>query len=122
MTKYIDVEPLKAKIKSMAEEITRLLAENKKLKKENETLNIKCEQEFNRGGNEAWELTRKIILNNGYSIHDLYEIFDSHDSYHALENYTYQEAAERIAKWEEPCRRCARNCKDYWKADEKVAE
>ena len=19
-------------------------------------------------------------------------------------------------KWEEPCRRCARNCKDYWRA------
>ena len=26
------------------------------------------------------------------------------------------------AEWEEPCRRCARNCKDYWKADEKVAK
>lgn len=33
MNRYIDVEPLKAKIKSLAEEITRLLAENKELKK-----------------------------------------------------------------------------------------
>ena len=32
MTKYIDVEPLKAKIKRQAAEITRLLAENKELK------------------------------------------------------------------------------------------
>lgn len=22
------------------------------------------------------------------------------------------------AEWEEPCRRCARNCKDYWRAGE----
>ena len=21
-------------------------------------------------------------------------------------------------EWEEPCRRCARNCKDYWRAGE----
>lgn len=114
MTKYIDAEPLKAKIKEMAEEITRLLAENERLKKENKTLKLKvdyyelysdkheeeCEQEFNRGGNEAWELAKKIILNNGYSVHDLYEIFNSHDSYHALENYTYQEAAAKVAEWE----------------------
>ena len=65
---------------------------------------MKHEEEYNQAFNQraeaAWELARKIILNNGYSVHDLYEIFDSHDSYHALENYTYKEAAERIAEWE----------------------
>ena len=30
----------------------------------------------------------------------MYEIFDSHDSYHALENYTYQEAVAKVAEWE----------------------
>lgn len=23
-----------------------------------------------------------------------------------------------VEEWEEPCRRCARNCKDYWRAGE----
>ena len=23
-----------------------------------------------------------------------------------------------MEEWEEPCRRCARNCKDYWRAGE----
>lgn len=25
-----------------------------------------------------------------------------------------------IEEWEEPCRRCARNCKDYWRASAKL--
>ena len=24
-----------------------------------------------------------------------------------------------VEEWEEPCRRCRRNCKDYWRAGEK---
>lgn len=86
-------KPLESKIRRQAAEITRLLAENERLKPNYE--NIRAV-----GQNEAWELARKIILNNGYSIHDLYEIFDSNDSYHALENYTYQEAAAKVAEWE----------------------
>lgn len=88
-----EVEPMEAKIRRQAAEITRLLAENERLKPNYE--NIRAV-----GQNEAWELARKIILNNGYSIHDLYEIFDSNDSYHALENYTYQEAAAKVEVWE----------------------
>ena len=110
MTKYIDVKPLKAEIKKLAEEITRLRAENKELK-ETKTEDIEhwcdvctkqsvIEQARAEGQNEAWELTRKIILNNGYSVHDLYEIFGYADSQTLMENHTYQEAAEKVAKWE----------------------
>ena len=110
MTKYIDVEPLKAEIKKLAEEITRLIAENKELK-ETKTEDIEhwcdvctkqsvIEQARFTGQNEAWELTRKIILNNGYSVHDLYEIFGYADSQTLMENHTYQEAAAKVAKWE----------------------
>ena len=88
-----EVEPMEAKIRRQAAEITRLLAENERLKPNYE--NIRAV-----GQNESWELARKIILNNGYSIHDLYEIFDSNDSYHALENYTYKEAAAKVEAWE----------------------
>ena len=105
MTKYIDVEPLKAEIKKLAEEITRLLAENKELKKDLEYYHTGtdiCDMESARitGQNEAWELTRKIILNNGYSVHDLYEIFGYADSQTLMKNYTYPEAATKVAKWE----------------------
>ena len=105
MSRYIDVEPLKAKIKSLAEEITRLLTENEKLKKDLEyyhTGTDTCDMESARitGQNEAWELARKIILNNGYSVHDLYEIFGYADSQTLMKNNTYPEAAAKIAKWE----------------------
>ena len=110
MTKYIDVEPLKTEIKKLAEEITRLLAENKELK-ETKTEDIEhwcdvctkqsvIEQTRTEGQNEAWELTRKIILNNGYSVHDLYEIFGYADSQTLMKNHTYQEAAAKVTKWE----------------------
>ena len=105
MTKYIDVEPLKAEIKKLAAEITRLLTENKELKKDLEYYHTGtdiCDMESARitGQNEAWELARKIILNNGYSVHDLYEIFGYADSQTLMENHTYQEAAAKVAKWE----------------------
>ena len=106
-------KPLEYKIRRQAAEITRLLAENKELKEDKAVLNAKIDayelygdqheeeynQAFNQGAEAAWELAKKIVLNNGYSVHDLYEIFDSHDSYHALENYTYQEAAAKVAEW-----------------------
>ena len=107
-------EPLEAKIRRQAAEITRLLAENEKLKKENETLNVKidyCElysdkheeeynQAFNQGAETAWELARKIVLKNGYSAYDLHEIFNCCGSHQALEDYTYQEVAAKVAEWE----------------------
>ena len=105
MTKYIDVEPLKAKIKELAEEITRLLAENEKLKKDLEYYNTGtdiCDIESAKitGQNEAWELARKIILNNGYSVHDLYEIFGYADSQTLMKNHTQPEAAAKVTEWE----------------------
>ena len=110
MTKYIDVKPLKAEIKKLAEEITRLLAENKELK-ETKTEDIEhwcdvctkqsvIEQARAEGQNEAWELARKIILNNGYSVHDLYEIFGYADSQTLMKNHTYPEATAKVTKWE----------------------
>ena len=101
MTKYIDVEPLKTEIRKLAEEITRLLTENKELKERVEKAN-RTSLHGGRiaGQNEAWELTRKIILNNGYSVHDLYEIFGYADSQTLMKNHTYQEAAAKVAEWE----------------------
>ena len=49
-------EPLEAKIKRQAAEITRLLVENEKLKAENGNVIWEIEQAFDRGCNEAWEL------------------------------------------------------------------
>lgn len=105
-----EVEPMEAKIRRQAAEITRLLTENKKLK-ETKTEDIEhwcdvctkqsvIEQARAEGAETAWELAKKIILNNGYSVRDLYEIFDSNDSYYALENYNYQEATAKVAEWE----------------------
>lgn len=86
-------EPLEAKIRRQAAEITRLLAENEKLKEE-------YNQAFNQGTEAAWELARKIVIQNGYSSHDLYEIFESNDLQLVLEEYTYPEAAAKVAEWE----------------------
>ena len=57
-------------------------------------------QAFNQGAEAAWELARKIVIQNGYSSCDLYEIFGSSDLQHVLENYTYPEAAAKVAEWE----------------------
>lgn len=108
-------EPLEAKIRRQAAEITRLLAENERLKKENEELNLKvdyyesysdkheeeCEQEFNRGCNEAWELARKIMLygEDTYSGKELKEIFDCTHTQEIIRNHTYPEAAAKVAEW-----------------------
>ena len=100
-------ENLKKKLKRWDEkctnqstEITRLLAENEKLKAENGNVIWEIEQAFDRGCNAAWELARKIVIQNGYSSYDLYEIFGCSDLQHVLENYTYPEAAAKVAEWE----------------------
>lgn len=106
--------PLEAKIRRQAEEITRLLIENKELKEENKKLFCKVDsydlygdqheeeynQAFNQGAEAAWELARKIVIQDGYSGYDLYEIFGCSDLQHVLENYTYPEAAVKVAEWE----------------------
>ena len=101
------IENLKKKLKRWVEkctnqsaEITRLLAENEKLKAENGNVIWEIEQAFDRGCNEAWELARKIVLKNGYSAYDLHEIFNCCGSHQALEDYTYPEAAAKVAEWE----------------------
>ena len=101
MTRYIDVEPLKAEIKRLAEEITRLLAENKELKERVEKAN-RTSLHGGRiaGQNEAWELARKIVLTNGYSDDDLYEIFNCCGLHKVLKDFTYQEAATKVEEWE----------------------
>ena len=104
MTKYIDVEPLKTKIKRQAAEITRLLTENKKLKERVEKAN-RTSLHGGRiaGQNEAWELARKITcqpINGGFNRSDFEEIFG--DSYISdiFKKYTYYEAAAKVAEWE----------------------
>ena len=107
-------EPLEAKISRQAAAITRLLEENKELKEDKAVLNAKIDayklygdqheeeynQTFNQGAEAAWELARKIVLKNGYSAYDLHEIFNCCGSHQALEDYTYPEAAAKVAEWE----------------------
>lgn len=98
-------EPLEAKIQRQATEIKRLLEENEKLKKDLEYYHTGtdiCDMESASitGQNEAWELARKIVLKNGYSVDDLHEIFNFYGSHQVLENYTYQEAAAKVSEWE----------------------
>ena len=93
-------EPLEAKIKRQAAEITRLLAENEKLKAENGNVIWEIEQAFDRGCNEAWELVRKIF---DMETNDIEDIFIKEDAWNlgtVLNNYTYQEAAAKVAEWE----------------------
>ena len=104
MTKYIDMEPLKAEIKRLAEEITRLLAENKELKERVEKAN-RTSLSGGRiaGQNEAWELARKITcqpINGGFKRSEFEEIFG--DSYISdiFKKYTYYEAATKVTEWE----------------------
>ena len=96
----IIAEEYETKIRRQAAEITRLLAENEKLKAENGNVIWEIEQAFDKGCNAAWELARKIVLKNGYSAYDLHEIFNCCGSHQALEDYTYPEAAAKVAEWE----------------------
>ena len=110
----IIAEEYEAKIRRQAAEITRLLAENKELKENRAVLNAKIDayelygdqheeeynQAFNQGAEAAWELAKKIVLKNGYSAYDLHEIFNCCGSHQALEDYTYPEAAAKVAEWE----------------------
>ena len=95
-------EPLEAKIRRQASEITRLLAENKKLKAENGNVIWEIEQAFDRGCNAAWELARKITVvpkDGGYGGSKLIEIFNT-ALIDEIFNLTYSEAAAKVAEWE----------------------
>ena len=113
-------EPLEDTIQKHTVKIARLVMEkeglkdeNERLKAENEKMSIKIDayelysdqheeeynQAFNQGAEAAWELARKIVIPNGYSNCDLYEIFESNDLQLVLENYTYPEATAKVAEW-----------------------
>ena len=112
--KQKQIEKLVDKLHRQAAEITRLLAENKELKEDKAVLNAKIDayklyadqheeeynQAFNQGAEAAWELARKI---NDMDIYDTEEIFIEAGAFHlgnVLENYTYSEAAAKVAEWE----------------------
>ena len=108
--------PLEDKIRRQAEEITRLLAENKELKAKydvlktswddyEEKVNDMCDTARAEGQDEAWELARNIILppsKGGMSSDDYVAIFGNCISEaYVMKNYTYAEAAAKVAEWEE---------------------
>ena len=94
-------EPLEAKIRRQAAEITRLLAENKELKEDFEkSKRVNLNMGRVAGQNEAWELVRKIF---DMETNDIEDIFIKEDAWNlgtVLNNYTYQEAAAKVAEWE----------------------
>ena len=104
-------EPLEAKIRRQAAEITRLLAENKELK---DKLDNRCdmcierhekevEQARAEGAETAWELARKITcqpINGGFNRSEFEEIFDEGYISDIFEKYTYPEAAAKVEAWE----------------------
>ena len=114
-------EPLEDTIQKYAVKIARLVMEkeelkneNERLKAENEKMSVKIDayelcgdqheeeynQVFNQGAEAAWELARKI---NDMDIYDTEEIFIEVGAFHlgnVLENYTYPEAAAKVAEWE----------------------
>ena len=94
-------EPLEAKIRRQAAEITRLLAENKELKEDfKKSKRVNLNMGRLAGQNEAWELVRKIF---DMEINDIEDIFIETGAWNlgtVLDNFTYQEAAAKVAEWE----------------------
>ena len=112
----IITEEYEAKIRRQAEEITKLLAENKELKEDKAVLNAKIDayelygdqheeeynQAFNQGTEAAWELAKKITclpINGGFAQNEFEEIF-GYDCIPDIFKYTYSEAAAKVAEWE----------------------
>mgnify|MGYP003506033054 CR=1 FL=1 len=99
----IITEEYEAKIRRQAEEITRLLSENKRLKAENGNGLWNIEQARAEGQNEAWELARKIVLmekEGGMKDEDYKAIFGGcQPSDYILKTHTYPEAAAKVKAW-----------------------
>ena len=108
------IQKYTVKIARLVMEKERLKDENERLKAENEKMSVKIDayelcgdqheeeynQAFNQGAEAAWELARKI---NDMDIYDTEEIFIEAGAFHlgnVLENYTYPEAAAKVAEWE----------------------
>ena len=104
LNKIGEVEPMEAKIRRQAAEITRLLAENKKLKEDFEkSKRVNLNMGRIAGQNEAWELARKITcqpINGGFNRSEFEKIFDEGYISDIFEKYTYQETAAKVAEWE----------------------
>ena len=67
--------------------------------KYSEPLSAYIEQARAEGQNEAWELVRKIF---DMETNDIEDIFIKEDAWNlgtVLNNYTYQEAAAKVAEW-----------------------
>ena len=94
-------EPLSTYTEPLEAEITRLLAENKELKEDFEkSKRVNLNMGRRAGQNEAWELVRKIF---DMETNDIEDIFIKEDAWNlgtVLNNYTYQEAAAKVAEWE----------------------
>lgn len=92
----IIAEEYEAKIRRQAAEITRLLAENERLKQNYENNRAK-------GQNEAWELAKKINcqpINGGFKRSEFEEIFGYDYISDIFKKYTYTETAAKIEEWE----------------------
>lgn len=104
-------EPLEAKIRRQAAEITRLLRENNELKEqmkfdlptlisEEDKRRMDINKARAEGAEAAWELARKIILLGGYTSDDLEEIFNCSGYHKVMKDFTYPEAAAKVEAWE----------------------
>lgn len=94
-------EPLEAKIRRQAAEITRLLAENKELKEDFEkSKRVNLNMGRVVGQNEAWNLARKIFSMEANDIEDIFIKTGAWNLGTVLDDYTYQEAAAKVAEWE----------------------
>ena len=97
-------EPLEAKIRRQAAEITRLLAENKELKEDFEkSKRVNLNMGRVAGQNEAWKLARKITcqpINGGFNRSEFEKIFGYGYISDIFEKYKYTEAAAKVAEWE----------------------
>ena len=91
-------EPLEAKIRRQAAEITRLLKDNAELKKGREAIRDNAfEAGLIRGQEEAWELM--IKMGNMYC-YDLEKIFGLSEPWDIITNLSYQKTAAKVAEWE----------------------
>ena len=117
-------EPLEDTIQKYTVKIARLVMEkeelkdeNERLKAENEKMSVKIDayelcgdqheeeynQAFNQGAEAAWELARKIArqpISGGYKRSEFEEVFGCGYISDIFENYTYSEAAAKVAEWE----------------------
>lgn len=96
-----------AEIEKIIDEYNRILIENECLRRQIFDYKEKiisqdgqCKQAFTQGADSAWELAKKIVLGvGGYSSEELNEIFNYAFAQEVMRNYTYLEAATKVAEW-----------------------